>query len=202
MGRPSDARERLLESAIELVWKKTYGSVSVDAICELADVRKGSFYHFFQSKAELAAAAIQNHWDWFKPELDAIFSPTVDPLDRLRNYFDKIYNLQSARKREKGCVCGCPYFDLGAEAAFQEPELLERVKVILGKYFRYFESAVRDAHSLGHIQVDDPAATARFLFNFLEGSMTIARIHNDPELLKDLTPGAMQILGVVEGKRS
>lgn len=202
MGRPSNARERLLDSAIELIWKKTYRSVSVDAICELADVRKGSFYHFFQSKAELAAAAIQNHWDRFRPEMDAIFSPTVDPLDRLRNYFDKIYNLQSAIKCEKGCVCGCPFFDLGAETAFQEPELLETVKVLLSQYFRYFESAVRDAQSLGHIKVNDPAITARFLFNFLEGSLTIARIHNDPELLKDLTPGVMQILGVVEGKCS
>ncbi len=31
-------------------------------ICEAADVRKGSFYHFFASKQELAVAVIDRHW--------------------------------------------------------------------------------------------------------------------------------------------
>jgi len=57
MGRTSDTRERLLEAAIDLLWASSFGAVSVDQICEGAGVKKGSFYHFFESKIDLAIAA-------------------------------------------------------------------------------------------------------------------------------------------------
>ena len=45
--------------------------------------RKGSFYYFFKSKSELAAAALEADWNKKKAEMDSIFSPTVPPLERL-----------------------------------------------------------------------------------------------------------------------
>ena len=60
MGRVSDARERLLEAVYELTWQQGYNAVTVDAICERAGVKKGSFYHYFDSKADLTKAAIAN----------------------------------------------------------------------------------------------------------------------------------------------
>ncbi|MDP9291545.1 MAG: TetR/AcrR family transcriptional regulator, partial [Verrucomicrobiota bacterium] len=62
MPRKSDARARLLDAALSLVWENSYGATSVDAICERAGVRKGSFYYFFRSKSELAVAALDADW--------------------------------------------------------------------------------------------------------------------------------------------
>ena len=63
MGRTSDAKERLLDAALDLIWERSYGDVTIDAICEKAGVKKGSFYYFFDSKSELAAAALQSDWE-------------------------------------------------------------------------------------------------------------------------------------------
>ncbi|HSH94300.1 MAG TPA: helix-turn-helix domain-containing protein, partial [Roseimicrobium sp.] len=53
MPRISDAKQRLMDAAQNLIWERSYGATSVDDICAKADVRKGSFYHFFRSKSEL-----------------------------------------------------------------------------------------------------------------------------------------------------
>ena len=82
MGRTSDARERLMEAVIELIWAGSYGSTSVDHICERAGVKKGSFYHFFESKTDLALAGLEHGWTEHKRELDQIYSPVVPPLER------------------------------------------------------------------------------------------------------------------------
>ena len=86
MGRVSDAKERLMEAVRELIWTGSYGRTTIDQICEKAGVKKGSFYYFFDSKADLAVAAIEEDWQCRRSELDSLFSATIAPLERLRNY--------------------------------------------------------------------------------------------------------------------
>ena len=50
MGRVSDAKEKLMEAVMELIHTGSYGSTTIDHICEKAGVKKGSFYYFFDSK--------------------------------------------------------------------------------------------------------------------------------------------------------
>src|SRR4026207_1887996 len=131
MGRVSDAKERLMKAIGELIWTGSYGSTTIDQICERAGVKKGSFYYFFESKADLAAAAIEQECGKLRPDLDAIFSPTVPPLDRLRKYCEFGYRLQERMKAECGCVLGCPLFTLGSEVSTQEARLQKKIHEIL-----------------------------------------------------------------------
>src|SRR5262245_45881042 len=98
MGRVSDAKERLMEAIQELIWTGSFGSTTIDDICEKAGVKKGSFYYFFESKADLAIAAIDESWKKRRVDLDAIFSPTVPPLERLKRYCEYGYQYQSDMK--------------------------------------------------------------------------------------------------------
>jgi len=47
MGRTSNAKEKLLEVAFRLIWDNSYGSVSVDHICERAEVKKRQLLSLF-----------------------------------------------------------------------------------------------------------------------------------------------------------
>src|SRR5579884_2731828 len=66
MGRPSDARERLIEAAKSVIFAQSYEGVSVDELCVAAGVTRSSFYHFFSSKQELVLEAIESQWLWFE----------------------------------------------------------------------------------------------------------------------------------------
>ena len=75
-----------MKAVLELIWTGSYGATTIDQICEKAGVKKGSFYYFFESKAELAVVSVNEDWQQRRPQLDAIFSSTVPPLERLRKY--------------------------------------------------------------------------------------------------------------------
>ena len=62
MGRASDASEKLLAVAFDLIHENSYGTVSVEQICKRAGVNKGSFYYFFKTKTDLVVAAYEEHW--------------------------------------------------------------------------------------------------------------------------------------------
>lgn len=196
MGRVSDAKQKLMDAVTELIWHGSYGSTTIDQICDKAGVKKGSFYYFFESKADVAAAALEATWQQKKPELDALFSPTLPPLERLRRFCNRGYEMQKELKDHCGCVLGCPLFALGSEVCNQEVKLHQKIKEILGHYHTYIESAIRDAHAQGLIEAPDPGAKARMLFAYSEGLMTQARILNDAEVLREMADGVMGILGV------
>jgi TetR/AcrR family transcriptional regulator, transcriptional repressor for nem operon len=198
MGRVSDAKQRLMQAVGELIWKGSYGTTTIDQICERAGVKKGSFYYFFESKADLAAAAVEQECSKLRPELDAIFSPTVPPLERLRKYCEFGYRLQERMKCECGCVLGCPLFTLGSEVSTQEARLQKKIQEILDRKVKYLESAIRDAHAAGLVDVPDAAAKAKMLFAYYQGLYTQARIENSLDVLKDAIGRTYELLGVKE----
>ena len=198
MGRTSDAKQRLMQVIIELVWTGSYGSVTIDDICDKAQVKRGSFYYFFSSKADLALAALDAEWKRHQPELDAMFSPTVPPLERLKRYCDYGFKMQSEWKAKCGHVLGCALFALGAEVGTQEAELAKKIQGILDQKRKYLESAIRDAHAAGLVNVPDAAGKARTLFTYYEGHLTEARILNNLDILKDQIRGTYELLGIQE----
>src|SRR5882724_3792265 len=107
MGRTSDAKERLMDAALELMWEESYGAVTIDDICTRADVKKGSFYYFFKSKSELAVAALERMWlETSKPRMDSMFSPSIEPLTRITSYLEHIHEFQAEIKAKHGKVLG------------------------------------------------------------------------------------------------
>ena len=194
MGRVSDAKERLMDAVLELIWSGSYGSTTIDHICEKAGVKKGSFYYFFKSKSELAAEAFDVSWKSKRAELDSMFSPTVPPLDRLKKYFDFGYEFQSQIKAKHGKVLGCPQVTLGCEICTQEDALQKKIQAIMEQKSKYIESAIRDAHAAGLVDAPDPAAKARMLLAYYQGLLTQARIRNDVEILREAHTGMNTIL--------
>jgi TetR/AcrR family transcriptional repressor of nem operon len=199
MGRVSDAKERLMEAVKTLIWAGSFGSTTIDDICEKAGVKRGSFYYFFDSKAELAETAIEEDWKLRRPELDAIFSPTVPPLQRFQKYCEFNYQFQKELQAKCGCVLGCPLFSLGSEVSTHEARLQKSIEGILDYKKRYFESAIREAHAAGLINAPDPKAKAQVLFCYYQGLVTEARIRNDLEILRAAVQGTYELLGVKEG---
>jgi len=185
-----------MDAVLDLIWTGSYGSTTIDQICEKAGVKKGSFYYFFDSKADLAVAALDEEWTRRRAELDSLFSPTIPPLERLRKYCEYGYRFQSEIKAKCGCVLGCPLFSLGAEISTREDELQKKINEILNQKKKYLESAIRDAHSEGLIRVADPAAKAQMLFAYYQGLLTQARIQNDLELFHQAIQGTFELLGV------
>lgn len=196
MGRTSDAKERLLEAMIELIWAGSYHSTSVDQICERAGVKKGSFYHFFESKTDLALAGIDHSWAEHRKELDQTFSPVIPPLERIWRCFREFREEQEEMKAKHGRVLGCPIHTLGAEVSTIEDRLRDKLQEILAQFIRYYESAIRDAHYQGIIEAPDAPALARILFAYGEGLLLHARIWNDLSYLDEMEDGARRILRV------
>src|SRR6266436_4659708 len=198
MGRTSHAKEKLHQVASDLIWDNTYVSVSVNQICQRANVHKGSFYHFFRTKADLAIAACERRWQETQPELDRIFSPQVPPLERLYRWCDYIQRTQREKARKYGHVGGDPYASLGVELAAQDEKVRIKVEELIERTTKFIERAIAEAIREGLISGNDPKASARQVCSYTLGLLLQARIRNDLDVLRDLQATVITLVGVKE----
>jgi len=84
-----ESKTRLLNAALRVIRAKGYSATRVEDICETAGVTKGSFFHHFDSKEELALAAA-DYWTEVTSVLfaSAPYHQPADPLERLLAYVD------------------------------------------------------------------------------------------------------------------
>jgi TetR/AcrR family transcriptional repressor of nem operon len=197
-ARIPETKNRLIVAALELIWRRSYGSVSVDDICKAADVRKGSFYHFFPSKVALAVAAMDHADQELRASYDRIFSPGSPPLQRIEDLAAFVYESQKEAADKYGHACGCPCASLGAEMGAQEPDIRIKFDDQRRHKTRYYQNVIRDLVAEDLLPADtDVKAKADELFTYIMGRLMLARIENDLEPLRcDLKDGVLRMLGV------
>jgi TetR/AcrR family transcriptional repressor of nem operon len=199
MGRTSNARVKLLHVTTDLLWQHGYNSVSVDQICSRAGVKKGSFYHFFSSKADLAVAALEDHWNEQRVQYDQIFSAQITPLQRLKHYCAAVYEIQKRYKKSTGKVLGCPFASVGCELSTHDEHIRKKAEEVFDRICRYFETTLRDAAAGGRAAPADLAERASCIHSFILGKLLQAKIENNAEVLKGLYPPVLRLMGAGAG---
>jgi TetR/AcrR family transcriptional repressor of nem operon len=189
-------RERLLEAAMDLIWTESYGSVGVDEICRKTKIQKGSFYHFFPSKVELAAAALTEAWKKHQPNLERLFGAEIEPIQRLTGYVDFAAQRQRELKKKFGFFPGCPYTAIGIEQGTRQALLRLTAQKHLALMREYFERAVRDAVRDGTIQTADPVKKTNEIYSLYIGAFTCLRINGDIRVMLSVKDGMLALLGV------
>ena len=102
-----DSKTRLLEAALTVIRAKGYSATTVEDICAVARLTKGSFFHHFKSKDDLAVAAA----DYWTSKTGAFFAAAPyhahpDPLDRVLGYIDFRASILQGAVAEFTCLVG------------------------------------------------------------------------------------------------
>jgi len=194
MEAVTDTRQRLIDSARDLIYARSYSDVGVQQICDTAGVKKGSFYHFFPSKRDLTLAVLDQLHAYFKQNIiKAAFAPEIPPLERFERFFSASYDFHKQLKESTGHIMGCPFGNLGCELSTQDEVIRARVDSIFSDVQQPLAAALDAAVASGDLPAIDTAAAARAIFAYIEGIMMYAKIRNDPEMIRDLGKRALQL---------
>ncbi len=204
MGRtPGNTKDTLINTARELIWGSSYNAVSVDEICKKAGVQKGSFYHYFKSKAHLAIEAMETCKEETRSAYNDIFSPTRSPIERFQLMVQHILDQQREISKDLGHVCGCPFATLGSELASQDPDIHDTIQNAITQKSAYYESALRDMVAAGMIDAEtNITLKANDIFSFIVGQLMMARIKNDLSFLENgLETSLFDLIGLNEATK-
>jgi len=195
MQATTDTQQRILDSARELIFARSYADVGVADICEHAGVKKGSFYHFYPSKQALTLAVLDAQFIDIKEKLiDEAFAEDLPPLARLVRFVELAYRFQKQVSKETGQVLGCPFGNLANELSTQDELIRERLQQTFGKLQMLFGGVLQSAQQRGELAAEvDAAATAQAMLAYFEGVLLLAKNQNNPELIRQLLPAMVQM---------
>jgi TetR/AcrR family transcriptional repressor of nem operon len=101
------SKAKFLDAALHEIRARGYTATTVDDICAAAKLTKGSFFHHFDGKEDLALAAAEH----FYAMADGLFSSAPyqkisDPLDRLLAYVDFRIAILQGELPQYTCLLG------------------------------------------------------------------------------------------------
>ena len=173
MDSQATTRDRIVQAATELFWRKGYGSTSIADILATAKVNSGSLYYFFKGKQELLVAVLENYRDGIGPMLlEPSWGEMKDPIE-------KVFALLGTYRRlliETDCFYGCPIGSLALELHEPDPEIRE----LIVANFANWTDAVRDClDEAGFSDATDTQALAELVLTVMEGAVMQTRTYRD-----------------------
>lgn len=170
--QPSAVRERILETATDLFYRRGVNNVGVDEVVATSGASKMSLYKHFGSKDMLVVAYVKR-WDerWVAWLKEAVVSISSAPRERLLAVFEAL-----ERRFEEAGFRGCAYLNCPIELADDghpaHRACLEDQEIVRAYLLELADEA----------GVQDPEALSHQLLMVLNGALLTAVLRSDSDV--------------------
>ena len=178
-----ESKTKLLDAALKVIRAKGYAATRVEDICEAAGLTKGSFFHHFKSKEDLAIAAAE-HWSAVTGGLfvTAPYHDHADPVDRLLAYVDFRKALLRGELAEFTCLAGTMVQEVYATHPLIRETCGASIAGHAGTLVADIEAARRQYGIAGDWSAESLALYTQAV---LQGAFILAKAKQDPKVAAD-----------------
>ena len=177
------SKTKLLNAALNVIRAKGYAATTVDDICHAAGVTKGSFFHHFKSKDDLALSAAA-YWGEITEAFfaSAPYHQSKDPLERLLGYVDFRAEILRGDLPDYTCLLGT----LVQETYATHPDIRAACDKVLSTHIAILTRDIEAAKQLYAPDAPWSAATAGyFIQSVLQGAFIFAKAKQSPEVVRE-----------------
>ncbi len=177
------SKTKLLDAALQVIRAKGYSATRIEDVCAAAGVTKGSFFHHFKSKEDLALAAA-DYWSSTTAELfaGAPYHDHADPLDRVLSYVEFRKSLLQGTVEEFTCLVGT----MVQEAFATDPAIRDACDASISGHAATLEDDIAAAMTLYGVKADWTAKSlALHTQAVLQGAFILAKAKGGPAVAID-----------------
>jgi len=192
MARDPHRRQTIITGASKLFLLHGYDGVTVDEICSETQSAKGSFYHFFRSKEDLAVQVVDEIWHQTELRMEETFSADKNPVDSIREELILTYTRAHTMKGRARHITGSPIGTLSVSMAGKSEKIRKRINFAFTHMRHFYLTAFTEALDNGDIDSPmDANQLADLLLVAIQGIGIIGRSNNSPAKVKKLVNNIM-----------
>lgn len=178
-----ESRGKILASALHAIRSKGYAATTVDDICGEAGVTKGSFFHHFKSKDEMAVGAVE-YWNSMTEAFfaSAPYQDAADPLERLLGYIDFRNQIIQGDTADFTCLLGT----LVQETYGSHEEIRKACEVGMTTHIEKLTLVIESAKAKYASDATwSPTSVAFLIQAVLQGSFILTKATQNPEVIRE-----------------
>ena len=190
-----ELKAKLLNAALNVIRAKGYAATTVDDICHAAGVTKGSFFHHFKSKDELALSAAA-YWGEMTEGFfaSAPYHQLEDPLQRLLGYVDFRAEILRGDLPDYTCLLGT----LVQEIYATHPDIRAACDQGMSTHIAILTRDIEAAKQLYAPGAPWSAASVGyFIQSVLQGAFIFAKAKQGPEVVRESLAHLRRYLGLI-----
>lgn len=177
------SKTKLLIAALNVIRAKGYAATTVDDICHAAAVTKGSFFHHFKSKDDLALSAAAFWGDMTEGFFaSAPYHQPRDPLERLLGYVDFRAEILRGELSDYTCLLGT----LVQETYATHPDIRAACDKGMSDHIAIL---TRDIEAAKRLYAPDAPWSAEsvgfFIQSVLQGAFIFAKAKQGPDVVRE-----------------
>jgi TetR/AcrR family transcriptional repressor of nem operon len=167
-----NTRERLIDAAFEEIYDKGYQGAALADILTKADVNKGSMYHFFANKKEMALISIEEKiLNRFSQRYGRILGLESAHLDEFINSIKDVTQRDFRR--------GCPIANIVQEMSNLDEDFNKLMKTIYAEFRTAVKAILDKAVEAGEVRQCDTTKLALFVTVVIEGAILSVKASGD-----------------------
>jgi TetR/AcrR family transcriptional regulator, transcriptional repressor for nem operon len=194
------SKTKLLDAALQVIRTRGYSATTIEDICNAAGVTKGSFFHHFKGKEDLAISAA-NYWSEMTGGLfeGAPFHAHADPLDRVLGYIDFRKTILQGTLPEFTCLVGT----MVQETFDTAPAIRDACERSISGHAATVALDIAAAMKLHNIQADWTAESlALHTQAVLQGAFILAKAKGTAQIAGDSVDHLRRYVEMLFGKRA
>lgn len=192
MARPQAFdHEMVLDSAMQLFWRKGYATTSIKNLSDVTRLQPGSLYGAFKNKRNLFLESLDYYFENLYAGVSCILQSEETPLLRIRHFFDFLLNQTIEDKDQKSCLL--------VNTLLEIPPDDSEINLLIASMFAQIEQLfcnvlVEAQQDKTLVAEEKPAEIAKMLMSGIFGLHVYNRMHPDPEALKQIVNNLLNVL--------
>lgn len=176
----------LIDITYDLLYRKGYCATSLMDILQEAKITKGAMYYHFANKNELVLASMKHYLEyilqshWIDPFIGSE-RPIEILVGQINAYLDAFADENSPLK----IVHGCPLMNFVLDMSDKDESFFLYLRSVYSRWQESVKNTLQAAKDLNQTKTNfNPDDQALFIISSIEGSIGVAKAHNNIEILR------------------
>ena len=187
-----ETKRKLLDVGRRIFAERGFHHAGIDIILKTADVPKGSFYNYFESKEDFGLSVIDDFASRCDEEIEKYLGDrSLRPLERLTKHCESMIERMSSGGCRHGCLVGM----LSQEMADQSEIFRHRLEDVFGRWVDRYAECLGEAQEAREIpKALDVHEIAEFWLNSWQGAILRAKTAKSAEPLRQFLKVMIEVV--------
>ena len=191
--KKNETKTLLIKTGIQIIIRKGFNATGVQEILNAADVPKGSFYFYFNSKDAFGLEIIDHYAQYYIREIDIkLQNKCFPPITRLRNFFSAFSKKFEEDNFSGGNLLGNLIQEMGDINETFRKKLRNIYSIIINKFIECLKEAQIKSSLSKSLDVKE---TVEFIVSAWEGALMRAKLHKSIKPIRQFDTFIFTLLG-------